>query len=139
MFLRFFIFMGLTTSLFGNPIPKPTGPYSHSVAAGPFVFVSGQIPIDPVTNKLAGDTIETQTIQVLDNLEAVLKAQGLTLANVVKTEVFLKHITDLKKVNEVYGRRFQDENKPARQTVQVARLPLDALIEISCIAYETPR
>ena len=137
--MKLLLILLLTSPLFGAPIPKPTGPYSHSVAAGSFVFVSGQIPIDPVTNKLAGDTIEAQTIQVLDNLEAVLKAQGLTLANVVKTEVFLKHITDLKKVNEVYGRRFQDENKPARQTVQVARLPLDALIEISCIAYETPR
>jgi 2-iminobutanoate/2-iminopropanoate deaminase len=137
--MKLIVALFFASQLFGDPIPKPIGPYSHSVAAGPFVFVSGQIPIDPVTNKLAGDTIESQTTQVIDNLEAILKAQGLTLANVVKTEVFLKHITDLKKMNEIYGKRFQDENKPARQAVQVSRLPQDALIEISCIAYQTPR
>jgi 2-iminobutanoate/2-iminopropanoate deaminase len=115
--------------------PKAIGPYSQAVAAGPFLFVSGQIPIDPQTGALCGETIEEQTVQVLNNIEAILYAAGLTLADVVKTEVYLKDMQDFAKVNALYAARFSHPIKPARQAMQVAQLPLDVRIEISCIAF----
>jgi 2-iminobutanoate/2-iminopropanoate deaminase len=114
--------------------PKAIGPYSQAVEAGGFLFVSGQIPLDPTTGQLASATIQAQTKQVLDNLENILKAAGLSWKNVVRCEVFLKDLQDFKEMNTLYAERFPHEIKPARQTVQVARLPMDSLIEISCIA-----
>lgn len=126
-------------SLYGAQIttdkaPKAIGPYSQAISAGSFLFVSGQVAIDPATSKLAGDTIEEQTKQVLKNLEAILAAANLTLENVVKTEVYLKDLKDFQGMNTLYAEKFTYPEKPARATVQVAKLPLDALVEISCIA-----
>lgn len=115
--------------------PKAIGPYSQAVRAGTTLYTSGQLGVDPVTGKLAGDSIEEQTKQALKNVEAILTASGLTLEDVVRSEIFLKDLAHFGIVNELYGAAFSKGIKPARQTVQVARLPLDALIEISCIAY----
>lgn len=115
--------------------PKAIGPYSQAVAAGQYLFVSGQIAIDPTTSKLAGDTIEVQTRQVLKNMKAILVAHGLTLENVVKTEVYLKDLKDFAAMNGIYGEYFIFDIKPARATVQISKLPLDALVEISCVAF----
>ena len=97
------------------------------------VFCSGQIPIDPATGEFAAEDVAGQTEQVIRNLEAVLKAAGSGLGNVIKTTVFLLDMNDFAAMNEVYS-RFFDENKPARATVQAARLPRDARVEIDCIA-----
>jgi len=114
--------------------PKAIGPYSQAVRAGGFLFVSGQIPLDPKTGKLVEGPIATHTAQVLDNIEAILHASGLSFKHVVKTEVYLKDMADFPEVNALYATRFTSEPLPARQTMQVAKLPLDARIEISCIA-----
>lgn len=115
--------------------PAAIGPYSHAIAAGDFLFTSGQIPLDPATGKLAGDTIEVQAEQVLKNLEAVLTANGMTFANVVKTTVFLTDLADFTTVNGIYATRFP-ENPPARSCVQVAGLPGGAKLEIELVAHK---
>ncbi len=115
--------------------PQAIGPYSQAVTAGEYLFVSGQIPIDPATGKLVEGEIKEQTAQVLDNLKAILEAFGIGFDRVVKTEVYLKDIGDFGAVNEVYASRFSHDVKPARQAMQVAKLPMDATVEISCIAY----
>jgi 2-iminobutanoate/2-iminopropanoate deaminase len=115
--------------------PQAIGPYSQAVAAGPYLFVSGQLPIDPKTGFMTAETIEEQTSQVLDNIEAILHAAGLTLEHVVKTEIYLKDMHDFAVVNALYAKRFSHSIKPARQTMQVGKLPMDARIEISCIAH----
>ena len=117
-----------------NNAPKAIGPYSQAVRSGPFLFVSGQLPIDPKTGTIASSTIEGQTGQVLANLEAILVAAGLSLADVVKTDVFLKNMHDFPAMNAVYAKAFNGPLKPARATIQAAMLPMDALVEISCIA-----
>ena len=113
--------------------PGAIGPYSQAIKAGGLVFCSGQIPIDPATGNFVSDNVAEQTEQVLKNLDAVLNAAGTSLAGVVKTTVFLADMNDFAEMNEVYGRFFSD-NKPARATVQAARLPRDARVEIDCIA-----
>lgn len=113
--------------------PGAIGPYSQAIKAGGMVFCSGQIPIDPQTGTFVSDVIGEQTEQVLKNLGAVLDAAGTGLNNVVKTTVFLADMNDFAEMNEVYA-RFFSENKPARATVQAARLPRDARVEIDCIA-----
>lgn len=113
--------------------PGAIGPYSQAVKAGGFVFCSGQIPIDPETGEFVSGGVAEQTEQVLKNLTAVLKAAGSGLESVVKTSVFLADMGDFAAMNEVYGKYF-DTNKPARATVQAARLPRDARVEIDCIA-----
>ena len=113
--------------------PGAIGPYSQAVKAGGMVFCSGQIPIDPSTGEFVSQVVAEQTEQVLKNLSEVLKAAGTGLDNVVKTTVFLADMNDFGEMNEVYGRYFTD-NKPARATVQAARLPRDAKVEIECIA-----
>jgi 2-iminobutanoate/2-iminopropanoate deaminase len=114
--------------------PAAIGPYSQAVLAPPFLFVSGQIPIDPKTGALAADTIEDQTQQVLANIEAILKAAGLDFADVVKTEVYLKDMQDFAAMNALYAEAFRGPVLPARQAMQVAKLPRDVRVEISCIA-----
>ena len=114
--------------------PAAIGPYSHAVTAGHLVFSSGQIPLDPKTGKLVADDIETQTRQVLANVAAVLTAAGVTPQQVVKSTVFLKDMADFPKMNALYEAAFAP-HKPARSTVQVAKLPLDARVEIEVIAY----
>ena len=113
--------------------PGAIGPYSQAVRAGNIVFLSGQIPIDPQTGEFVSGGVAEQTEQVLKNLSAVLEAAGTSLNNVVKTTVFLADMNDFTAMNEVYARYFS-ENKPARATVQAARLPRDARVEIECIA-----
>ena len=113
--------------------PGAIGPYSQAIKTGGFVFCSGQIPIDPATGQFVSDVVGEQTDQVLRNLSAVLNAAGTSLDSVVKTTVFLSDMNDFAEMNEVYG-RFFSENKPARATVQAARLPRDARVEIDCIA-----
>ena len=113
--------------------PGAIGPYSQAIKANGMVFCSGQIPINPATGQFVSDDVAGQTEQVFKNLEAVLKAAGTDLGKVVKTTVFLADMNDFTAMNEVYGRWFS-ENKPARATVQAARLPRDARVEIECIA-----
>jgi 2-iminobutanoate/2-iminopropanoate deaminase len=113
--------------------PGAIGPYSQAVKTGNMVFCSGQIPIDPATGNFVSDDVAEQTEQVLKNLTAVLQAAGSDLDKVVKTTVFLTDMNDFAAMNEVYARYF-DANKPARATVQAARLPRDARVEIECIA-----
>lgn len=116
--------------------PAPVGPYNQAiVASGEMVFASGQIALDPSSGSLVGDgDVAVQTQQCLDNLKAVLAAAGATLANVVKTSVFLKDMNDFGTMNGVYGEYFDEATAPARACVEVARLPKDVLVEIECIA-----
>jgi 2-iminobutanoate/2-iminopropanoate deaminase len=113
--------------------PQAIGPYSQAIQANGLVFASGQIPIDPETGVFVGGGIAEQTEQVLKNLAAVLVASGTSLANVVKTTVFLADMNDFAVMNEVYGRFFSNE-PPARATVEAAGLPRDARVEIEAIA-----
>lgn len=113
--------------------PAAIGPYSQAVLSDGFLFCSGQIPLDPATGKIVGGGIEAQTERVLNNLAAVLEAGGASLRSVVKTTVYLVDLADFPAMNGVYG-RFFPENPPARATVQVARLPADALVEIDAVA-----
>lgn len=116
-----------------NDGPKAIGPYSQAIKANGFLFVSGQIPVDPATQQLIGGDAAAQTDRVLQNLAAILKAAGSSLDRVVKASVFLKSMSDFPAMNEVYGRYFT-QAPPARSTVEVARLPKDVLVEIDVIA-----
>ena len=113
--------------------PAALGPYAQAVRAGNLVFVSGQIPLDPATGQLVGGDITVQTERVLKNLAALLEAAGSSLARVLKTTVYLRDLEDFGQMNVVYA-RFMGEAPPARSTVQVARLPRDAAVEIDLIA-----
>jgi 2-iminobutanoate/2-iminopropanoate deaminase len=113
--------------------PKAIGPYCQAVTHAGLVYCSGQIPLDPETMKVVEGGIEAQTEQVLKNLTAVLKAAGSDPSKVLKTTVFLSNLEDFSKMNAVYERAF-GAHAPARSTVQAARLPLDVLVEIECIA-----
>ena len=113
--------------------PNPAGAYSPALRTGQFLFLSGQIPIDPATGQLVTGTVATQTRRVMDNLGALLEAAGLSFKHVVRTTVFLADMNDFAEFNEVYAACFS-EPRPARATVQVARLPRDARIEIDAIA-----
>ena len=114
--------------------PAAVGPYSQAVAAGPFVFVSGQIPLNLQGELVQGDIV-VQTVQAIENLEAVLKAAGLTLQDVVKTTVFLADMANFAEMNRVYGEFFSQE-PPARSTFQVAALPRNAAVEIEAVALK---
>jgi 2-iminobutanoate/2-iminopropanoate deaminase len=113
--------------------PAAIGPYSQAVRTGNLIFVSGQIPLDPATGQVVRGDIGTQTQQVLENLAAILEAAGSSLAKVVKTTVYLRDLEEFGRMNEIYGQFFAG-NAPARATVQVARLPRDAAIEIDVVA-----
>lgn len=113
--------------------PKAIGPYSQAIQVGNLIFCSGQTPIDPATNTMIEGDIETQTRRVLQNLSAVLEAAGSSLSKVVKTTVFLFDMNEFARMNAVYA-EFFPTNPPARSTVQVARLPRDARVEIELIA-----
>lgn len=113
--------------------PEPIGPYSQAVKAGNVVWVSGQIALQKTTGNLITSDIQAETQQVMKNLESILKAAGTNFSKVVKATIFLKDMNDFPKVNEVYGKHFTDQ-PPARETVEVSRLPKDANVEISCIA-----
>jgi 2-iminobutanoate/2-iminopropanoate deaminase len=115
--------------------PKALGPYAQAIMAGGMVYCAGQIPLDPATGNIVPGGVAEQTKQVLENLRAVLKAAGSDLDRVVKTTVFIKNMKDFAAMNEVYGRaEYFGPNPPARSTVEVARLPRDALVEIEVVA-----
>ena len=113
--------------------PRAIGPYSQAVRAGAFVFLSGQIPLNPISGELVAGDVRVQTERVIRNLKAVLEAAGSSLDNVVKTTVFLKDMNDFAAMNEVYTQYF-GKTAPARATVQAARLPKDVSVEIDAIA-----
>ena len=113
--------------------PAAIGPYSQGMIAGGLVFTAGQIPLDPATMQLVEGDIAAQTERVMQNVAGVLRAAGADLSTVVKTTVFLRDMNDFAAMNEVYGRHFGD-HKPARSTVQAARLPRDVAVEIEAIA-----
>ena len=113
--------------------PSPVGPYSQAIVAGDFVFCAGQIALDPATGALVAGNIRLETARVMENLLAVLREAGCSMENVVKTTIYLRDMNDFAAVNEVYGTFFKD-SPPARATVQTARLPRDAGLEIDCIA-----
>lgn len=113
--------------------PQAIGPYSQAIKSGGFLFSSGQIAIDPATGQVIEGDVAAQTERVMKNLAAILKAGGLSLQRVVKTTVYLKSMGDFATMNEIYGRHF-GEHRPARSTVEVARLPKDVLVEIDVIA-----
>lgn len=113
--------------------PAPIGPYSQAVAAGNFVFLSGQIALNPATGQLVTDDIKTETKQVMENIKTILAEAGINFSHVVKTSIFLTDMQDFAQVNEVYGTYFKD-NFPARETVQVAGLPKGVNVEISVTA-----
>jgi len=116
-----------------NGAPQAIGPYSQAIKANGFLFVSGQIPLDPVTAQIVNSGVELQTYQVLNNLKAILAHEGLSCNNVVKTTVFLTDMEDFAVVNKVYAEYFTNE-APARACVQVSRLPRDVSVEIEAIA-----
>lgn len=113
--------------------PKAIGPYSQATIANGFLYTAGQVPFDPTSMRLVEGDIATQTNQVFDNLEAILAGGGVTLQSVVKTTVFLQDLVDFAEMNRVYAERFGD-HRPARSTVQVAKLPAGARMEIEVVA-----
>ena len=113
--------------------PEAIGPYSQAIDTGDFIFLSGQIPLDPQTMQISGCSITEQTEQVFKNIRAVLQSAGLELDNVVKTTVFLADMNDFAEMNAVYEKSF-GSHKPARSAIEAARLPKGALVEIECIA-----
>ncbi len=115
--------------------PKPIGPYSQAVRSNGFIFVSGQIALDPKTGEFVGTDVRQQTERVLENLKAIVEAAGVHLNHVVKTTVYLKDMNDFAAMNEVYARYFT-LSPPARSTIQAARLPKDALVEIDVVAFQ---
>ena len=119
--------------IFSNDAPKAIGPYSQAIRAAGLLFLSGQTPLDPASGAMVEGDIAKQTERVLENLKSVLAAAGSSLDRAVKTTVFLKDLADFAAMNEVYGRYFSAA-PPARSTVQVARLPKEALVEIELVA-----
>lgn len=115
--------------------PKAIGPYSQAVSANGFIFLSGQIPLDPESGEMVTGDIEVQTRRVMENIKAVLMAAGVDFTGVVKTTIFLTNLADFAKVNEVYGSYFESD-PPARSTVQVAALPRGASVEIEVVAVK---
>lgn len=115
--------------------PRATGPYSQAVSAGGFLFISGQIPLDPALMTPVEGGIAEQTMQVMKNIQAILGSAGLGFENVVRTEIFLKDMGTFAVVNQVYSSFFPREPMPARSTVEVSRLPRDVLVEIACTAH----
>lgn len=116
--------------------PKALGPYTPAVKLGDFVYLSGQIPLDPKTGEVVGTTIEEQTHQVMKNIKAVLNEIGLDFRHIMKTTIFVSDLNDFDRLNEVYG-SYLEEPYPARSCVQVARLPKDVKLEIECIVIDT--
>jgi len=120
--------------IYTSNAPEPIGPYSQAVEANGMLFVSGQIPIDPKTGNVVDGGVTAQTKQVMENLLAILSAANCSFGDVLKTTIFIKDMNAFGQINEVYGSYFDVNNAPARETVEVARLPKDVLVEISCVA-----
>jgi 2-iminobutanoate/2-iminopropanoate deaminase len=121
------------TIIYSSNAPKPIGPYSQAIKAGNMLFVSGQIAIEPKTGQLIVDDIRKETQQVMNNIKAILEEAGLTFNHVVRCTIFVKNLDNFSLINEVYGSYFEHA-PPARETVEVSRLPKDVGVEISCIA-----
>lgn len=115
--------------------PAPIGPYSQAVKAGNTLYISGQIPFDQATGEMINENITEETHQVMKNIEAILSEAGMTFDNIVKCSIFIKDMNQFATINEAYGVYFKS-NPPARECVEVARLPKDVNVEISCIAVE---
>ncbi|RWX01467.1 RidA family protein [Flavobacterium cerinum] len=120
--------------IFTDKAPAPIGPYSQAVLSGNTLYTSGQIALDPQTGELVIGDIETETKQVMENMKAVLDAAGMNFENVIKTTIFISDMNDFVKINGVYGAYFNEKTAPARETVQVAKLPKNVNVEISMIA-----
>ena len=120
--------------IFTEKAPAPIGPYSQAILTGDTLYTSGQIAIDPKNGELMMQSIEAETIQVMENLKAVLEAAEMDFENVVKTTIFLTSMNDFLKVNTIYGAYFNEKTAPARETVQVAGLPKGVNVEISVVA-----
>ena len=116
--------------------PQPIGPYSQAILSGNTLYTSGQIAIDPKDNRLVTDNIKDETKQVMENLNAVLKAADMDFSFVVKTTIFISDMNNFLEINSVYGQYFDDATAPARETVQVAKLPKNVNVEISLIAVK---
>ncbi len=123
------------TVIYSDKAPEPIGPYSQAIQSGNMLFVSGQIAIEKSSGKIITSDIEAETVQVMTNLSEILKSAGTDFNAIVKTTIFLKDMNNFPKVNEIYGRYFK-EAPPARETVEVSRLPKDVNVEISCIALK---
>jgi 2-iminobutanoate/2-iminopropanoate deaminase len=121
--------------VYSDQAPEPIGPYSQAIQAGNMLFISGQIAIERSSGNIISSDIESETRQVMINLEKILKAAGFDFSNVVKSSIFLKDMNNFPKVNAIYGEYFKT-NPPARETVEVSRLPKDVNVEISCIAVK---
>jgi len=119
--------------IFTEKAPAPIGPYSQAVMAGNMLYTSGQIALHPETGELITSDIETETKQVMENMKAVLEAAGTNFSNVIKATIFISNMDDFARINGIYGSYFDEANAPARETVQVARLPKNVNVEISMI------
>lgn len=119
--------------VYSKEAPAPIGPYSQAIMINNTIYISGQVALDPESGKMINDDIVEETHQVMRNIEAILREAGLSLSNVVKSTIFLNDLDNFTSVNKIYGEYFRIE-PPARETVEVSRLPKDARVEISCIA-----
>jgi len=120
-------------AMFVDQAPEAIGPYCHAMKVGNLLYCSGQTPLDPDTMDLVGNTIEEQTTRVFENLQIVLAGAGLGLTDIVKTNVYLRDMADFQGMNKIYAEKFGD-HRPARTTIVVKQNPLDAMVEIECIA-----
>jgi 2-iminobutanoate/2-iminopropanoate deaminase len=126
--------MKMKKIIFTDKAPAPIGPYNQAVLVGNMLYTSGQIAINPITNELVLENIETETKQVMENLKAVLEAAEMTFENVIKVSIFISDMNNFLKINTIYGAYFNEATAPARETVQVACLPKNVNVEISAIA-----
>ena len=126
----------MKTIIFTENAPAPIGPYNQAVLKGDTLYTSGQIALNPATMELVLDTIEVETTQVMENMKAVLEAANMTFADVVKASIFISDMNDFAKINTIYGSYFDEKTAPARETVQVAKLPRNVNVEISMIAIK---
>lgn len=129
------IHLAMKKIITSDQAPAPIGPYSHGVLAGNMLFISGQVGKDPVTGKIHNESIEAETKRVMENLKGILTEAGMDFQHVVKTTIFLTDLNNFSRVNEIYGSYFTGDY-PARETVQISRLPLDVAVEISMIAVK---
>lgn len=122
--------------IYTDKAPAPIGPYSQAVLVGNTLYTSGQIALDPISMELVMETIEIETTQVMNNMKAVLEAAEMDFSNVVKSTIFISDMNDFARINSIYASYFEDEFAPARETVQVAKLPKNVNVEISMIAIK---
>jgi 2-iminobutanoate/2-iminopropanoate deaminase len=122
--------------IFTDKAPAPIGPYSQAVLVGNTLYTSGQIGLDPASMELVMETIEVETTQVMNNMKAVLEAADMDFSNVVKSTIFISDMNDFTRINSIYASYFDEESAPARETVQVAKLPKNVNVEISMIAIK---